>query len=192
MSRPTGWIALALTLAAATVPACRFAAAAGAPDGTPPYHRIGVRDYNSFVGNWDDKKFPVLYALIQTPAQYDAVFHPAAVAFGNRAFAPPASLYETEQILVVARVLLAPDDMDRVFSVEEISSTGSTLTVRYRCSDPRSGAGSMVKDFLALRVPKRAYEKVELFEDGKSIGVLMPAQGQWSVPPLSAAPRPPR
>ena len=78
------------------------------------YKRMGIGDYQNFLKNWDEKKHAVLYALIQTPAQYDALFHPAPLMRDKRPFAPEAEIYTKEQILVVARVMVAPENMDKV------------------------------------------------------------------------------
>ena len=55
--------------------------------------RMGIGDYQNFLKSWDEKKHAVLYALIQTPAQYDALFHPAPLMRDKRPFAPEAEFY---------------------------------------------------------------------------------------------------
>ena len=152
------------------------------------YKRMGVNDYQNFLKNWDDQKQAVLYALIQTPARYDALFHPAPLMRDKRPFAPEAELYAKEQILVVARVMPAPDNMDKVFEVERVVERGQALELHYRFNEPEKGATFSVKDLLTLRIPKHDYEKVLFIENGKQIGELKPAQGQWCVP--AATPEP--
>ena len=155
------------------------------------YRRMGIGDYQNFLQNWDETKQPVLYALIQTPAQYDALFHPAPVMGNKRPYSPEADVYTKEQILVVARVMVAPEDMGKVFEVESVSEQGQELTIRYRFNEPKTKATFSVKNYLALRIPKQDYRKVTFFENGKQVGELKPAEGQWSVPALELKPNKP-
>ena len=171
----------------ATALTCHMAMAAGATNATPAeqavtYKTIGVADYQNFLKNWDEKQQPALYALIQTPAQYDALFHPAPVMGGKRPFAPAADIYSNEQILVVARVMPAPANMDTVFQVERVVEKGNVVELHYRFTPPSTNATCSVKNFLAIRIPKRAYQKATFVENGKQVGDLNLADGQWAVP----------
>ncbi|MCK5595435.1 hypothetical protein KAI19_04590, partial [bacterium] len=69
------------------------------------YRVIDSHKYQSFVKNWDSKKHQVLYALISSPDEWNAVFHPAPIMGVNRPFCPDKKLYDKEQILVVSRVV---------------------------------------------------------------------------------------
>ena len=53
-----------------------------------PYELIPPSAYQNFLKNWDPKS-PVLSALIQSPTQYNALYHPAPLNRPNRPFAPP-------------------------------------------------------------------------------------------------------
>jgi hypothetical protein len=152
------------------------------------YKRMSVGDYQNFLKNWDEKKHAVLYALLQTPAQYDALFHPAPVMGNKRRFAPEAKLYAEEQILVVARVMAAPGNMDKVFEVERVTETNQELVLHYRFNEPRTNATSSVKNYLAIRIPRRDYKRVVFVENGKQVGELNTAKGQWSVPAMAPEP----
>ncbi len=156
---------------------------------TLAHTRIDVGEYQSFLKNWDDKKHAVLYALIQTPAHYEALFHPAPVMDVKRPFAPDAALYLNEQILVIARVMLAPENMDRVFEVERISAVEEQLTLHYRFNQPQTNATFLVKNYLALRIPRHDYEKVIFVENGEKVGELITGEGQWCVPVFPLQPR---
>jgi hypothetical protein len=149
------------------------------------YQRMGGGDYQNFLKNWDEKKHPVLYALIRTPAQYDTLFHPAPVMRDKRPFAPGAEMYAKEQILVVARVMVAPENMDQVFEAERVTEKGQGLALYYRFREPKTNATFSVKNYLALRIPRYEYQKVTFFENGKRVGELKTAEGQWSVPAMS-------
>lgn len=155
------------------------------------YKRMGIGDYQNFLKNWDEKKQAVLYALIQTPAQYDALFHPAPLMGAKRPFAPEAEVYTNEQILVVARVIVAPENMDKVFEVERVTERGQELALHYRFNEPKTNATFSVKNYLAVRIPRRDYKKVTFFENTKPMGELKPAEGQWSVPAMSSEPNKP-
>jgi len=149
------------------------------------YKRMSVGDYQNFLKNWDDKKHVVLYALIQTSARYDALFHPAPVMGARRPFAPDAEVYAKEQILVVARVMVAPENMDKVFEVERITEKGQELALYYHFNEPKTKATFSVKNYLAVRIPKRDYKKVIFVENGKQIGELDITKGQRSVPEMT-------
>lgn len=146
-----------------------------------PYRMIDRSAYRNFVVNWDDRRDPVLYALIQSPAQYDALFRPAAVMGSRGPFSPEASLYDSEQILVVARVL--PGAGEGAFEVERIVADDRCLTFRYLFKAPASTASWVGKVYLAVRIPKHPYRRVVFVENGARVGELNAAAGQWSVPP---------
>ena len=148
------------------------------------YTRIGSGEYQNFVMNWDTEKNPVLCALIQTPDQYNAVFHPAPSMGDKRPFAPGPELYEKEQILVVARVMTAikHGDEDKVFEVQRLVTNGEALELHYRFNEPTDKATWFVKNWLVLRIPKHEYKKVVLFENDKQLLELDLAKGQWSIP----------
>ena len=159
-----------------------------------PYQRMYSRDYRNFVGNWDEKEQPVLYALIQASAQYDALFHPAAImpvrdTGKPRPFAPDELLYRSKQILVVARVMAAPRNgqLDDAFEVERITAKDGELTFHYRFNKPKAVRTFFVKSYLAVSIPKYNYEKAAFFENGEQVGELKLSEGQWSVPVLTPA-----
>jgi hypothetical protein len=152
-----------------------------------PYKKMSMNDYQNFIANWDEQKYPVLYALISTPARYNALFHPAAVMNSERPFAPGKSFYAKEQILVVARVMLNPSDVDKVFEIDRITEKNQELAFHYRFHKQKSEANWQGKIYVAVRIPKHNYKKVLFFENGKQIGELNIAAGQWSVPLRTAA-----
>ena len=153
-----------------------------------PYKKMSMQDYRNFIVNWDEQKYPVLYALISTPAQYNALFHPAATMRSVRPFSPDASLYAREQILVIARVMLKPGNADTVFEVDRITERNQDLALHYRFNKQKSDAKWQGKIYLAIRIPKHNYKKVFFFENGKQVGKLNIAAGQWSVPARIVAP----
>lgn len=175
--------ASALLLTVCFVPHLLKAADETAAKGTAVKHqRIFTGDYLHFIKNWDAKKNPVLCAVLRTPSQYDALFDPAPLMRDKRPCAPEEGIYKEEQILVVARVMTAPDDMDKVFAIEKVVEAGQDLMLYYRLKEPITTATHSVKNYLALRVPQRDYQRVLFFENGKQVGELKPANGIWSVP----------
>ena len=165
--------------------ACPLLWAAGTTDKQPAerivsYQRIHMSDYDQFVKNWDDKKYPVLYALIQTPAQYDDLFHPAPVMGRDPAYTTVGS---NEQIIVVARVIACPpqdNQLDKIFEVEKIVARDKELVFYYRFKPMMSTMTFYAKDYLAVRIPKYDYKKVTFFENGKQVGELKPPKTMFS------------
>ncbi len=143
------------------------------------FQRISSGVYQNFVKNWDDKKDPALCALIRSAEEYSAVFHPAPVMRGNKPFAPDKEIYDKEQIIVVAKVMIAPADMDGAFADVKVLESGDTLVVSYKMSEAKSDATYTVKNFLALRIPKKDYKRVLFMEGGKQVGELKPSEGAW-------------
>ena len=154
------------------------------------FSRIGTGDYQSFVGNWDDQKDPALYAVLQSPEQFAEIFHPAPTNPPKKPFAPPAELFQKEQILLVSRVMPAPEDLDKAFEVQRVTANGQELTLSYKLQPPSKGASYTVKNYLAVRVPKGNYARIVFIENGKKIGELRPTEGVWSVPKFSVSGKP--
>ncbi len=94
-----------------------FANGKEAPPGeiSVPYKIMQMSDYQVFLKNWDETNNSVLYAMISTPAQYNDLFHPAPVMKSKRPFSPSETFYTRENILVVARVMPYPENVDKVF-----------------------------------------------------------------------------
>ena len=89
---------------------------------------------------------------------------------------------------MVARVVVAPENMDQVFEVERVEETGQELALHYRFNEPKTRATFSVKNYMALRIPRCEYRKVTFFENGKQVGELKTAEGEWSVPAMRPEP----
>jgi hypothetical protein len=146
------------------------------------YERIRPDEYRNFIANWDDAAEPVLRALIRTPEEYDALFHPAPVSGNTKPYKPPSRLFDDEMILVVARVVDAPAEGEQVLAVESLSADGDTLELRCRFTPPRVPAAYRVKEMLALRIPRRPVKAVRIVVNGAALGELRPDEGRWAVP----------
>lgn len=153
-----------------------------APAAAIKSERIPADTFSSFVKNWDDAKTPVLCALIRDKAGWDGVFGAAAFMGNKKPFAPADTTWNTQQILVVSRVMPAPADgnFDKAFTVQSLADDGKgTLTLRYTFTAPPK-ASSTVKNELLLKVPRKDYTRVVVVENGKTVGELGP--GMWVVP----------
>lgn len=151
-----------------------------------PSFRIAADAYRNFVGNWDNAAQPVFMALIRTPAEYEAVFHPAAVPGAAKPFGPPPELFDREMILVVARVVDAPAADETVLEPVEVTAEGDAIELRYRFTPPRPGASFTIKETLVLRIPRRDVTTVRFVENDEQVGGLTPAAGTWSLPAVGS------
>ena len=70
-----------MSLAVVLLAGCASASTSGRP---VAYERQELGAFLNFVGNWDDAKYPVLYAVIRTPEDYDRIYHPAGVMGADR------------------------------------------------------------------------------------------------------------
>lgn len=167
-----------------TIAACLLAtlAAGAALAEEIPFTRIGRDDYQNFIANWNDADVPVFRALIRTPAEYDAVFHPARVIGAAKPTRVPAEFFQKGMLLVVARVVPAPGPADKVLEADALTADGTTLELRYRFTPPAAGGSFTVKEMLALRIPRRDVGVVRIVENGAPVGELAIADGQWSEP----------
>jgi hypothetical protein len=141
--------------------------------------------YRNFVGNWDEQKQSLLYALVRTAEEYGAVFHPAPVMGPRKPFAPEAALFGEKQILVLSRVV-TDRKTDAVFAIEKISLSGKNLEVRFKFQgtspDPNDQNTMRLKAAAQVTIPKGDYERVTFIENGKEAGVLKLTEGVWCVP----------
>lgn len=168
-----------------------FANGKEAPPGeiSVPYKIMQMSDYQVFLKNWDETNNSVLYAMISTPAQFNELFHPAPIMGSSRPFSPDKSLYSKEKILVVGRVVLYPENVDKVFDVDRITERNSELSLHYRYNKPSSYAKWKGKICLAIRIPIRSYKKVHFFENGRKVGELNLVARQWLHPQRTPTPR---
>lgn len=160
-----------------------LASAAMVFGGEVPFEIVGRNDFSNFVVNWDDSQ-AVFMALIRTPEDYAAVFHPAPVVGNRKPFGPAPELFDEQMILLVSRVVTAPADGEKVLTVEGLAADEGTLTLRYRFTPPAERATFSVKEVLQLRIPRRKLSVVRILENEKPVGELRLAEGVWSIPPV--------
>jgi hypothetical protein len=174
------WLGLAGLLTA--LPLAGSSSAHAADEGKPVKHsRIGLNEYQNFLIGWDAVAQPQRFALIRSAAEYDQLFRPAAVNGSKGPFAPAENFFAQEQILLVAREMPAPPNLDSVFEVESLEEQGDQLTLKYRYREP-AAASYEVRSYLALRIPAKKYSKVVFVENGKAAGELDLSQGEWAKP----------
>lgn len=170
--RPVMLALLSATLAAASI-AAEPAVPASTPTPSPvACHRVAMDQYQCFIKNWDEKQNPVLCAVVRTPADFSALFHPAPIGGTQRPFAPPPEFFTKEQILVVARVMPAQSSPDGGFTFEKLTRQNNELALHYRFQPQSSKATFSVKNFLALRLPQHPYSSVTFYENGLKIKTL--------------------
>ena len=147
-----------------------------------PFERIPMDRYQNFLKNWEDAKVPVLVALIRNPKEYDQLFGAAAVIGNRKEFAPPNEFYAREQLLVVSRVIAATGEPEKVFAVERLLADGPRLTLSYNFKAPKEPATSQQKVWMTLMLPKKDFTSVRFIENGKEVGTLDVAAGQFTIP----------
>jgi hypothetical protein len=123
-----------------------------------------------------------MFALLATPARFDAWFHPAPLNQRNRPMVPPPDLFREEQIVVAAQVVPGGAGVDALFEVQGLEEEGKRLTLRYRFFEPAQKADFWMKAYLAVRIPRKNYERVVFVENGREVGALNARDGEWSQP----------
>lgn len=129
--------------------------------------------YQSFLMNWDEKKKPVQCALIRSPAEWEQYMHPAPVMGGNKKFGPSNHFYETRQLLLVGRVIKAPDAAERPHVFTPLSTTmrAGVLQTNYLFREPKSNASYSIKEVMLLAIPKERFTTgtVRFVENDKAV-----------------------
>jgi hypothetical protein len=131
-----------------------------------------------FINNWDYINYPVSYALIRSPEDYDAV-----VSTVENGSPPEGIIYSSHEFLIVARVTPATEtNWGEIFNVDSVSESGDTLAVNFHFQPAAQHATWLAKMYFCLMFPKKPYTKIVIIENGIQVGELHPADGQWSVP----------
>ena len=174
---PHGRRLVILALLSGALAAASTATEPAVPAPAPPpspvaCHRVAMDQYQCFIKNWDEKQTPVLCAVVRTPTDFSALFHPAPVGGTQRPFAPPPEFFTKEQILVVARVMPAQSSPDGGFTLEKLTRHNNELELHYQFKPHTSNATFSVKNFLALRLPQHPYASITFYENGRKIRTL--------------------
>lgn len=155
------------------------------PEGTPiqPHRVLHLTasdfPYRTFVNNWDDDKYPVLYALIQSSAEFEVYLHPAAT-MGSSGFTPTEKEFSEYSYVFIARVV---DDSSQpaTFAVDALIASGTELHVLYNFQKATVLGTSTKKDGLLIEFPKRSPSKVTFYENRVMLGSLDIANGKKDV-----------
>ena len=119
-------------------------AAPAAAGSNVKFEKFDPDKYQSFIGNWDERVDPALYAIIRSKADWDKVFHPAPVMGGNKPFAPDPSVFEKQALLVIARVMPGPVN-PQVFRADSVTVAEGNLVLNFQYQPPKSGASYTIK-----------------------------------------------
>jgi len=144
-----------------------LAACASTALAAPGWKRLDPAAYQSFVMNWTPDSAPFCAAM-RSPAEWDAVMHPAPVMGPHKPFAPPASFWKEHAVLLIAKVV---GGGDKVEAFTDVSVKGGA--VAYRFQAPPS-ASFQVKSALMLAVSKPLAGKVRFIENGKPVCTVEP------------------
>lgn len=127
-----------------------------------------------------DQDQSVWCALIRSQSEWDDWFQSAPTMRGNLRYAsrltPAADYFESKQLLLVARMIPAPNSAERahVFVVEKITMKEGALKLIYRFNQPLSGATYKVKDFLLVAIPKKndSTGPIQFIENNEAVCVI--------------------
>lgn len=134
-----------------------------------------------YVKSWDENINPVLFALVQNSIEWNALFGNTDIGSGP----PSANIYDTDEFLVVSRLvpIVSGMNIDNVFQVESVDG-GNDLVLKYRYVQPSGSSTWSGTLYFLLQFAKQPYQRVIIVENGNQIGILNVAKRQWSVPAL--------
>lgn len=128
-------------------------------------------DFSSFLNNTvgDPQSLRVLLN-VRSRAQWDELFGVAMYMGQTKPHGPDATLYEKQQLLVVARDIPRPPTATTLL-VESVRPDASVLHVYYRYKElPPSTA--TYRDYIAIAVPREGYSQARFYENGVEVGQI--------------------
>jgi len=143
--------------------------------------RINLGDYQSFVKNWSPEGSP-LCAAMDSRADWDGVMHPAPTMGQTRPFSPPEAFWNTNSLLVLARVINSGGDDSHVFQVGRAVRSKSKVMIDYNFRAPPA-ASSQIKAAMGLEIAKLLPSTIEFKENGRVVCTLRPDEKQIVSPP---------
>lgn len=129
--------------------------------------------YSSFLKNWDDQKTPVFTAVITSPAEFAALFSPAAVMGNSQVFAPDPQVFDHHFFVVIARVEGSSDDPAPSFQMDRLIDQGTGLRLDYTYHAPGKTGTFMVKQGLLIKVPQGQAKALHIYENHRQLGTLV-------------------
>jgi hypothetical protein len=142
---------------------------------------LNPSDYQVFVGNWTPDAVP-LCAVLSSEADWNRILHPAATMFSNKAFAPPAFMWNSRAVLLVARATYGGDNPN-LFQPTAVSRTQDTIELDYGFTPPLAAATYTGKYYMMVQVTKPLPANVRFVENGREVCDVKPDSGAWVSPP---------
>ena len=165
-----------LFAAAALAAAVVASPAAAAP---LPFQVLNGADFQGFLTNQGDAPYCV---AIASEREWERVVHPAAVMNTNRPFAPPASLWRTHTVLLLARSING-DGAGDILRMQRVDQRGGQIQVRTRFTPPpRASYQGQVWTAVAVARPLTA-RNVSFMEGSRTICSLRLTPAQRTTPP---------
>ncbi len=98
---------------------------------------------------------------------------PAATARSNPSFSPTNDYFADHQVLLVSRVVPAPNsnEFGKVIKADKVTLKDGAWRLYYQLNPPTSGATYQVKEFLLIGIDKKssATGRAEFFENGVQV-----------------------
>lgn len=136
--------------------------------------------YQCFVKNWDDKGYPVFFALIQSASDFDACFGAAGVMGASKPYTPTDKDFSTYSYIVVFRVV-PTSPVKTTFTVDALMAAGGEVGLSYTLKQSDGSATSSIKDGFMVAFPKRKIDQVVVYENHVPLGILDSAAGKNDV-----------
>lgn len=145
--------------------------------------KIGLADfpYSAFVKNWDEEKFPLFYALIDSQEEFDEVFGAAAFGGNTKPYAPEPGFFTSYCLVLAVRVVSPSADNSPLFSEASLSAERGALSLSYTFVPAKQAASFSVSDGLVYKLRRGEYTSLKIIENSQTAGELDLAKGQWVV-----------
>jgi hypothetical protein len=121
--------------------------------------------FQVFIRRWQPES-AAHCAVITSGAQWKQTFAPAAVAYGNKPFAPPPDWWKTHAALVVARSTYSAED--KVLQIQSVRNHRGALIVSYEFRRPPR-ASSTMNAWIGVAVDKPLPSSVVFVENGNRV-----------------------
>lgn len=177
----TATIALLLASVSLATP-CRAAEPGTATAKPVPLRPDAADRYQNFIVNWDPSA-PVLCAVVRTPADHAALFHPAPVIGARKPFAPPDATFSKEALVVVARVV--PGGGASTLTIDRVTEQAGEILVHCRFRPATAPSSFTVKQAALAWIPLTTATRATFVENDAPVATLDLAAGTWVVPALA-------
>jgi hypothetical protein len=152
------------------------------------FKRLAMGAYQAFVVNWDQRDSPFLCALIGSQKRWTTVMHRAPTMKKGKPFAPEAALFDSNDILLVSRIVPGEGDFSHAVEIKEIHSDGRDMQVAVAVA-ARPAASFSVKAYSMVEIPKAKGGAFVVVVDGKTVCRVAPG-ADWVQPPSAGREKP--